>query len=93
MVRNKNYLSASNLKEIFDAYTKFKTKKGRSYLATTKEIIDKDCLLSIQHYVTKNSLEKIPTIKESIKEWMTSSDDLITSFDNIFENLEEIKNE
>jgi type I restriction enzyme M protein len=92
-LKSKNYLSTSNLKEIFDTYTKFKTKKGRSYLATTKEIVDKDCLLSIQHYISKNSLEKIPTIKESIEEWMMSSDDLITSFDNIFENLEEIKNE
>jgi len=91
--RNKNELSDKNLKKIFDTYTNFKTKKGRSYLATKKEIKKKDCLLSIPLYVKKNYSQTILTIPNAVKNWKRSSNNLLVSLDNVLKNIEVIKNE
>jgi len=90
---NKNYLSEDNLKLIFDLYKNFETKKGRSYLASKKEINDNGFLLSIPLYVKKSSSDKIPKLHDSILDWKKSSDDLISSLDNVFDNIGVIKNE
>jgi type I restriction enzyme M protein len=90
---NKNYLSENNLKEIFDTYSNFKTKKGISYLATKKEIIKNGNLLRISLYIKNNSLEKISTIHDSIDDWKKSRDDLIKSLDDPFKDMGVIKNE
>jgi type I restriction enzyme M protein len=90
---NKNYLSDDNLKEIFDTYANFKLKKGKSYLATKKDIEKKDYLLSIPKYIETANSEKIISIEKSVNQWKNSSDDLLISLKNIFKNMGEIKNE
>jgi type I restriction enzyme M protein len=90
---NKNYLSEENLKTIYTLYENFKTKEGEAYLANKNEIQDNDCLLSIPLYVKNFSNKKVGSIQNSILNWKKSSDKLNLSLNEIFMNVEVIKNE
>jgi len=82
-----SYLMPEHISKIHKTYLSFETIEGFSYVADTKEIIDKEASLNIPLYVTGADDTSIlePTI--AYKQWAKSGEDLKISMDQLFELL------
>ena len=82
-----SYLMPEHISKIHNTYLSFETIEGFSYVADTKEIIEKEASLNIPLYVTGADDTSIlePTI--AYKQWAKSGEDLKKSMDQLFEIL------
>lgn len=82
-----SYLMPEHISKIHNTYLSFETIEGFSYVADTKEIIEKEASLNIPLYVSGADDDSIlePTI--AYKQWTKSNEDLKKSMDQLFEIL------
>lgn len=94
--KSQSYLEGHHIEKILTAYRKFRDDPGFAKVVTLEEIrlnsYDLNIPLYIQSTIShKSQEENISNINESIKEWRTSSENLVFSFNNLFDMLKEIK--
>lgn len=82
-----SYLMPEHISKIHNTYLCFETIEGFSYVADTKEIIEKEASLNIPLYVSGADDASIlePTI--AYKQWEKASEELKKSMDQLFEIL------
>ena len=89
---SQSYLEESHIEHISSTYKDFKEEENYSKVASLDEIAEKDYSLNIALYVSGGGIEDpIPTVEESIDDWMVQRISLEESLQDLVQLLPEDK--
>ena len=90
-IGNKNFLSDSNISNIFQIYQKFKNIKGISQVVHKDDILKNNSLLNISLYVKKQTKKSVSE-KEAVSSWIKDSTKMSKTIPILIQHTEEILN-
>jgi type I restriction enzyme M protein len=88
--RTNAWLEPQHIKNISDAYWKFKDVEGFVKIVSNKEVLENKGNLSIQLYVKQSLIDNGHNTIDLLKEIKSRQKQIITSIDNLFTNLKNI---
>ncbi len=86
------FLSQKNIENLFNLYCEYKNIPSKSYVASLKEVRDKNYSLNIPYYVQKWDLGEISEpYNVLVKKWQETSRQLKESWSQLTEQLKEVQ--
>lgn len=88
---NMGYLEQQHIDKIFNTYQDFEDKEGFSAVVKLDDILDRDGNMAINLYIRtqKFNMQDSLSFESAYEQWLSSSNDLTSSMDELFKVLEQ----